>query len=175
VPVDPVTTATSSSMYATAPVRAPKQDYDGELFMELLVTQLRNQDPSASMDTSEIVSQTTSLAMMEALNTMSDLVQQVDLRQQESFALQMRSTAADLLGNQVSYLDDKGVEHTGTATAVSFHDSVPTVTIDGVTVDLDQVSAVTSTADGAPADPGTPAAPDAPDGTTSTPGSGDAA
>jgi flagellar basal-body rod modification protein FlgD len=170
VPVDPVSTATSS-MYATPPVRAPKQDYDGELFMELLVTQLRNQDPSASMDTSEIVSQTTSLAMMEALNTVRDLVEQVDLRQQEGFALQMRSAASDLLGNQVSYLDDKGVEHTGTATAVSYRDSVPTVTVDGVTVDLDQVSGVTRTSGGAPAGPATPAAA----GGSDTHGSGDAA
>lgn len=172
MPVDPVSTVTSTSMYATPPVRAPKQEYDGELFMELLVTQLRNQDPSASMDTSEIVSQTTSLAMMEAINTMRDLVTQADLRTQEAFALQMRSAAADLLGNQVSYLDDKGVEHTGTATAVSYHDEVPTVTVDGVTVDLDKVSAVTRTAGGGPAAPATPPASD---GATDTPASGDAA
>ncbi|PTU56393.1 flagellar hook capping protein [Sphaerisporangium cinnabarinum] len=124
-------------MYATKNTRAPKQEYDSELFLELLVTQLRNQDPSSSMDTGEIVSQTTSLAMMEALTRMSGLVE-------ESFALQMRQSAADLLGNQVSYLDADGVEHTGIATAVSYHDAVPTVTIGGVTVELDHVSAVTS-------------------------------
>jgi flagellar basal-body rod modification protein FlgD len=157
-------------MYVGAPVRAPKQEYDSELFLGLLVTQLRNQDPSASMDTSEIVSQTTSLAMMEALTTMSDLVEETNLRQQESFALQMRQAAADLLGNQVSYLDADGGEHTGTATAVSYADSVPTVTVDGVTVALDKVSGVTSTvgtdATGSPA---------ATDGAPDTPGSGDAA
>ncbi|GLY56150.1 MAG: flagellar hook capping FlgD N-terminal domain-containing protein [Cellulosimicrobium funkei] len=124
-------------MYATKNTRTPKQEYDSELFLGLLVTQLRNQDPSSSMDTGEIVSQTTSLAMMEALTRMTGLVE-------ESFALQMRQSAADLLGNTVSYLDADGVEHTGTATAVSYRDAVPTVTIGGVTVDLDHVSAVTS-------------------------------
>ncbi len=75
--------------------------------------------------------------MMEALTRMTGLVE-------ESFALQMRQSAADLLGNKVSYLDADGVEHTGTATAVSYRDAVPTVTIGGVSVDLDHVSAVTS-------------------------------
>ncbi|MCR1983501.1 flagellar hook capping protein [Cellulosimicrobium cellulans] len=137
MPVEPVSAPVPASMYATKNTRAPKQEYDSELFLELLVTQLRNQDPSSSMDTGEIVSQTTSLAMMEALTRMSGLVE-------ESFALQMRQSAADLLGNQVSYLDADGVEHTGIATAVSYHDAVPTVTIGGVTVELDHVSAVTS-------------------------------
>ncbi|OLT54263.1 hypothetical protein BJF88_10010 [Cellulosimicrobium sp. CUA-896] len=59
---------------------------------------------------------------------------------------------------------------------MSYRDAVPTVTVDGVTVDLDQVSGVTRTAGpGAPADPGSPAASDGATGTTSTPASGDAA
>ncbi|KAJ8140626.1 hypothetical protein OY671_006188, partial [Metschnikowia pulcherrima] len=137
VPVEPVSAPAPASMYATKNTRTPKQEYDSELFLGLLVTQSRNQDPSSSMDTGEIVSQTTSLAMMEALTRMTGLVE-------ESFALQMRQSAADLSGNTVSYLDADGVEHTGTATAVSYRDAVPTVTIGGVTVDLDHVSAVTS-------------------------------
>ena len=137
MPVEPVSAPAPASMYATKNTRTPKQEYDSELFLGLLVTQLRNQDPSSSMDTGEIVSQTTSLAMMEALTRMTELVE-------ESFALQMRQSAADLLGTTVSYLDADGVEHTGTATAVSYRDAVPTVTIGGVTVDLDHVSAVTS-------------------------------
>ncbi len=62
MPVEPVSAPAPASMYATKSVRAPKQEYDSELFLGLLVTQLRNQDPSSSMDTGEIVSQTTSLA-----------------------------------------------------------------------------------------------------------------
>ena len=137
MPVEPVSAPAPASMYATTNTRPPKQESDSEHDLGLRVTQRRNQDPASSMDTGEIVSQTTSLAMMEALTRMTGLVE-------ESFALQMRQSAADLLGNTVSYLDADGVEHTGTATAVSYRDAVPTVTIGGVTVDLDHVSAVTS-------------------------------
>ena len=50
--VDPVTgatsdTATVSGIYTTQPTRVPKQSLDSEVFMNLLVTQLRNQDPSS--------------------------------------------------------------------------------------------------------------------------------
>lgn len=152
MPFDPVSAASTpaasaaTSTYASTPVRKPKQEYDSELFLELLVTQLRNQDPSASMETSEIVSQTTSLAMMEALNTMAGLVEDLTVTQQESFSLQMRTAAADLIGREVSYLDDDGAAHTGTATSVSYLDAVPTVTVDGVAVDLDKISGVPDTA-----------------------------
>jgi flagellar basal-body rod modification protein FlgD len=147
VPVTPVTAPVSAPVGTPARTqteRAPKQEYDSELFLGLLVTQLRNQDPSSSMETSEIVAQTTSLAMMESLSAMRTLVETSALQAQEAFALQMRDAAATLLGKQVSYLDKDGVEHTGTATAVSYKDAVPTVTIDGVSVALDKVSAVNS-------------------------------
>jgi flagellar basal-body rod modification protein FlgD len=147
VPVTPVSPPPSASVDTparTQTTRGPKQEYDSELFLGLLVTQLRNQDPSSSMETSEIVAQTTSLAMMESLSAMRTLVETSTLQAQESFALQMRDNAAALLGKEVSYLDKDGVEHTGIATAVSYKDAVPTVTVGGVSVALDTISAVNS-------------------------------
>jgi len=128
---------------ARTPARQPKQEYDGELFLHLLVTQLRNQDPSAAMDTSELVAQTTSLAMMEALNTVADTTQ-------EAFGLQMRDAAAALIGRQVSWTDADGGERSGLATAVSFHDATPVVLVDGMPVRLDAVLAVTDAAEHPP-------------------------
>lgn len=139
MPVEPVSSPGVASMYANPATRAPKQEYDSELFLELLVTQLRNQDPSSSMETSEIVAQTTSLAMMEAMNTVSDTVE-------EAFGLQMRAVAAEMLGNEVSYTDAAGATRTGTATSVSYSGAVPTITVGGAQVPLDQVTGVTTQA-----------------------------
>ena len=47
-PIGPVS---STSITSTAPTRVPKQAMDSTVFMDLLVTQLRNQDPSSPMDT----------------------------------------------------------------------------------------------------------------------------
>jgi flagellar basal-body rod modification protein FlgD len=131
-------TTTGTSLWSTPATSAPKQTLDSEVFLSLLVTQLRSQDPSSPMDTNEMMAQTTQLASMEQLTALTSL-------QQEGFGLQMRTAAAALLGSEVSYLVD-GKAVTGTATAVNFSSSTPTITVDGVEVALDAVSGVRSAA-----------------------------
>ncbi len=118
--------------------RAPKQEMDSEVFMSLLVAQLRHQDPSSPMDTNQMISQTTELATMEKLTSM-------DATSTENFALQMRTSAAALIGQLVSWTDKEGSAHSGIATSVSFAEGIPQVTVGDQTVALDQVSGITST------------------------------
>ena len=130
-------TAAASGLYANTPTRVPKQTLDSEAFMSLLVTQLKNQDPSSPMDTNAMIGQTTQLAMMEQLTGMNKT-------SGENFALQMRVAASALIGQQVSYLNEEGAPVTGKASSVSFAGGVPTVTIGGVDVNLDSISGVTA-------------------------------
>ena len=136
--VDPISASSGgSSIYATDnTLGTPKQTMDADLFMKLLVTQLQNQDPSSPMDTNQMISQTTQLSMMQSLATLNST-------NTESFALSMRTNAAALIGQQVSYLDKNGDTQTGKATAVSFARSVPTVTVGGVSVSFASISALT--------------------------------
>lgn len=134
MPVDPVGAA-APSFQPGAAERAPKQSMDGEVFMSLLVSQLRNQDPSSPMDTNAMIAQTTQLAMMEKMNEVASLTE-------EGFFLGMRSAAADLIGREVNYLDNDGETLTGTATAVSYAGPVPIVTVDGEAIALDAISGV---------------------------------
>ncbi|CAM3314932.1 flagellar hook assembly protein FlgD [Occultella aeris] len=138
MPIPPIGAAAAAQEPVTP--AAPKQTLDSEVFLELLVTQLRNQDPSSPMDTTQMIAQTTQLASMEQLTSLARLTE-------ESFSLQMRSAAADLLGREVSYLDADGAAHTGIASAVSYADQVPTVTVGTEHVTLDAVSGVTATTD----------------------------
>ncbi|MCU1411756.1 MAG: flagellar hook capping protein [Rhodoglobus sp.] len=114
-----------------------KQKMDGEMFLQLLVAQLRAQDPSSPMDTNAMMTQTSQLASMEQLTTMSNLTQ-------ESFSLQMRMAASGLIGKEVSYTDADGKEQKGIATSVSFADSVPMVTVGDKSIRLDAISGVTT-------------------------------
>lgn len=132
------TTATTS-LYATTPTRTPKQSLDSEAFMNLLVTQLKSQDPGSPMDTNAMMTQTTQLASMEQLTALNSTIT-------ESFSLQMRMAASGLVGKQVSYTDSSGVAQTGIASSVSFAGSVPTVTIGSSTIALDAISGVASVA-----------------------------
>lgn len=127
----------AAGMYTTPTARTPKQTMDSEVFMSLLVTQLRNQDPSSPMDTNQMISQTTQLAMMEKMN---ELV----TTGQEDFSLQMRIAASAIVGNDVTYTDEKGETITGIASAVSFAGPVPQITVNGIEVALDAISGITS-------------------------------
>ena len=122
----------------SAPAPAgPTQTLDSEVFLQLLVAQMKNQDPSSPLDTNEMMAQTTQLAMMEQLTALADTFT-------ENFALSMRQTAAGLVGKQASYVDAEGVTHTGLVSKVSFENSVPLVTIGDTTVPLDAVSGITA-------------------------------
>jgi len=125
----------------------PKKDLDKQAFLNLLVTQLRNQDPSSPMDSSQLMAQTTQLTTMERLVEISDT-------SRESFALQMRMAAANLVGQQVSWTDADKVVRSGTVSGVSYAGGVPTVTVGDQTLALDAVSAIAAPA--APAAPHIP-------------------
>ncbi len=155
--------ATSIHSTATAAVNA-KKEMDSEVFLALLVAQLRNQDPTSPMDTTEMMAQSTQLASMEQLTALTDT-------SRESFALQMRVAASGMVGQEVSFVDAEGVTHTGIATSVSFAKEVPVVTVGEWTVPLDAVSMVRA-AGGAPA-PGTGTTPGTDDPGTDDPGSDD--
>ncbi|WP_461170004.1 flagellar hook assembly protein FlgD [Arthrobacter sp. Z1-15] len=151
-----------SGVQTAEAARNPKQTMDSEVFMHLLVTQLRNQDPSSPMDTNQMISQTTELAMMEQLTTMAGL-------DEENFSLQMRTSAAALIGRTVSYTGPNGVEVTGVATSVSFVNAVPTVTVGGKEIQLDWISGVVDSSAVPPAVPPAVPSPEVPRAPTPDP------
>jgi len=133
-------------------------EIDKEAFLKLLVAQLRNQDPTSPMDSSQLMQQSTQLTTMEKLVELSDL-------SRESFALQMRMASASLVGQQVTWFDEDGAQQVGVVDSVTYAGEVPTVSIGDAHLPLDAVASVTY--------PGGPVPPvDDPDGPTD--GSSDA-
>ncbi len=128
-----------SGQSVTTTPAAPSSTSAGTLgssdFMELLIAQLKNQDPSSPMDTTAMMTQTTQLSMMEALTALSDT-------SKSAFELQQRSTAAGYVGGTVSWLDPSGVSHTGLATGVTYSSSEPTLTVGDATVPLSSITSV---------------------------------
>ncbi|GAA3338386.1 hypothetical protein GCM10017714_09400 [Curtobacterium pusillum] len=143
MPIDGITGTVDQAAQAAALAAnqssSRSQTMDSDVFMKLLVTQLQNQDPSSPMDTNDMISQQTQLAMMEQITNQTTTAN-------ENFSLQMRIAAANLVGKQVSYTDaTSGQDVTGTATAVSYAASVPTVTVNGKEVNLDVISGISTT------------------------------
>lgn len=105
-------------------------------FLNLLVTQMRYQDPSAPMDSSQIMAQTSSLATVEQLTELTTT-------QREAFALQMRLSASGFVGQTVSWTDAATkAEMSGTVDSASFAGPVPVLVVGGTEVALDAVSLV---------------------------------
>jgi flagellar basal-body rod modification protein FlgD len=104
----------------TTTTSTASNELDKQAFLELFVAQLKYQDPSSPMDTSQMMAQTTQLATMESL-------EEIASTSREAFALQMRLTASDLVGKQVSYAN-----------------SVPLVMVGKEVISLDNVSLVTT-------------------------------
>lgn len=148
--VDSVASATTTaptSLYATPETSPPDQTMDTQDFMQLLIAQLQNQDPTQPMDSSEMVQQTTELGMMQELT-------QVQSDTDSSLALQMQTAAASLLGQTVLYTNSSGAPASGIATSVSFSGSTPTVTVGGQAIALSSILGVTQTSAGSSASTG---------------------
>lgn len=120
-------------------VRTPVQTMDANVFMTLLVAQMKNQNPSAPMDTNQMMSQTIQLSMMEKTTEMTT-------NSKEAFSLQMRSAAAQLVGHNVDYTLSDGTTGTGLAGSVSFAGTVPTVKVGTLSIPLDSISGITAPA-----------------------------
>lgn len=131
-------TAAGEAPQASA-VRTPSQTMDANVFMSLLVTQLKNQNPSAPMDTNQMMSQTLQLSMMEKMTELTT-------NSKEGFSLQMRTAAAQLIGHSVGYTLADGTTGTGVASSVSYAGSVPSVTIGDLSVPLDSITGLTAPA-----------------------------
>lgn len=126
-----------ANLFASAPTSKPMQAMNSEMFMKMLVIQLKNQDPTSPMDTNAMIGQTTQLAMMEKLTELSST-------SSEDFGLQMRTTAAALIGKTASYDGTDGEPVSGEVESVSFSGGMPTVIIGGKSVNLDAIISVSN-------------------------------
>lgn len=130
--------AVSGSYYTPQTTQTTAVDnstLDKDAFLQLLVASLKYQDPSEPMDTSELMAQTTQLASMEQLATITSL-------SQEAFALQQRGSATALVGKYVEYFDNDGRKITGLVDSVDLSTAVPTVRVGDHAVPLNLVNGV---------------------------------
>jgi flagellar basal-body rod modification protein FlgD len=108
---------------------------DKDLFLQLLVAQMRYQDPSNPTDSSEFLAQTAQFTALEKMQAVADQTQQL-------VALQTAFGAGGMVGQTVSYADAAGATLTGTVSGVRFDTNGPVLTIDGKDVPLGLVKSI---------------------------------
>ena len=132
------TTATGTST-STSTTQAITNSMGENSFLDLLITQMQNQDPTSPMDDTQFVSE---LAQFSSLEQMTQLNQQFgSLTQQNQNAL-----AVNYLGKVVTYQDpSQSTPSTGTVTAIDYINGTPMLTIGTASIDPSWVTAVTTT------------------------------
>ncbi len=128
----------SSVATNTATTQISKNGFDSETFLQLLVAQLKYQDPSNPTSSSEFMAQTATLAQVQSLNEIAD-------QNTQALTLQRSLSAGALVGHTVSYTDTDGATKTGTVTSVKISNDSSTeskAVVDGVDIALGRLSEV---------------------------------
>jgi flagellar basal-body rod modification protein FlgD len=112
-----------------------KTNMDKDTFLQLLVAQLKYQDPLNPTDSAEFLAQTaqfTSLEKMEA----------VAVQTAQSLSAQMSFGASSLVGRSVTYTDDTGEQMSGPVESVRFTAAGPLLSVGGAEIPLNNVVSV---------------------------------
>ena len=98
--------------------QADPQVMGKDMFLKLLVAQLKYQNPMEPVDSSQFMAQTAQFTMVEKLQAMAAQTEAL-------VAGEASQRAAGLLGRQVSYVDAEGAIQTGVVTGTRFGSDGP--------------------------------------------------
>jgi flagellar basal-body rod modification protein FlgD len=129
------TTATGTSTSTGSTGSTNGMMLDPQAFLQLLVAQLKYQDPSNPVDTSSFMNQTAMLSQVQTMNSMSSTMSAL-------VSAQQAQAATGLIGKHVTYLDTNGMRVDGVVSAANLLSSGATLQIDGATVALASVVGV---------------------------------
>lgn len=127
---------TPSTLYPASPDQLPqdpnkKTDYKME-FLKMFMTQLKNQDPTQPVDSTQMLAQQAQFASLEQMqNLNTNLV--------TLLAMQNVSQATNLIGKTVTGKDSTGASVSGTVIGISFAGGVSNLRVDiggGVTANV---------------------------------------
>ncbi len=128
--------AASSSKSTAAPKDATADKMGSDAFLNLLVAQLKYQDPTNPADSTQFLAQTAQFQMVEKLEQLTKMTTEMN-------QIQHAVQASALLGKQVSYTVD-GEEKTGVVTSTHLYTDGPTVRVNGKDVPLEVVQQIST-------------------------------
>jgi flagellar basal-body rod modification protein FlgD len=147
-----VSGATAATNTASTTVERKDQGSQKDMFLKLLVAQMKYQDPSNPASSSELMAQNATFTQVEKL-------EEIATQNASLLALQRSSSAGALVGRTVSYTDETGAKQTGLVTSVRLGNDTTEATamVGGVSVSMGRITEVASTAASSTPPSGTPA------------------
>ena len=150
---DAVSGATVATKTASTTVERKDQGSQKDMFLKLLVAQMKYQDPSNPASSSELMAQNATFTQVEKL-------EEIATQNASLLALQRSSSAGALVGRTVSYTDETGAKQSGLVTSVRLGTDTTEATamVGGVSVAMGRITEVASTAASTTPATGSPAA-----------------
>ncbi|SDI82179.1 flagellar basal-body rod modification protein FlgD [Frankineae bacterium MT45] len=108
-----------------------------DAFLQLLVAQLKYQDPSKPVDTSTFMNETATLSQVQTMQTLST-------NSQSTLNAQQVQAATSMVGHTISYTDSSGNLATGVVSAATISGTTPSLQVGKTTVALTSVQQVLS-------------------------------
>ena len=108
---------------------------DQQVFLELMVAQMRYQDPLNPTDSSEFMAQTAQFTALEKMQAVADQTAML-------LSTQLAFGASALIGQTVRWNDENGVEQTGTVQGTTYLSTGPVLSVDGKKVPMTDVLSV---------------------------------
>jgi flagellar basal-body rod modification protein FlgD len=102
-----ITDPTKKADGTTGTEASKKNDIDKDMFLKLLVTQLKYQDPLNPASPDEFLAQTAQFTTVEKLTQMAE-------ESTKNALGQRMTTASSMIGRSVTYAGESGVDNTGT-------------------------------------------------------------
>lgn len=123
---------------------------DKDMFLQLLVAQMKYQDPMNPTDSGEFLAQSAQFTALEKMQDVADQTAQL-------VSSQLAFGASGLVGRSVTWTDAAGIPQSGTVDGVTFGTDGPMLAVAGAQVALGQVQSVTAATSSptAPTGPGT--------------------
>ena len=133
---EPVGGVGGSPATYTATTAVDRSDQMGkDTFLKLLVAQMRYQDPSKPVDSSQMIAQTATFTQVEKL-------EEIAAQNASLVAMQRSLSAGALVGHTVSYTGEDGATVTGTVGSVKITGDEPSAVVDGVDVPMGRLTEV---------------------------------
>ena len=131
------TQSTGSTSGSGTTGTSPADAMNKDMFLKLMVAQLKNQDPMNPTDSSQFLAQTAQFTSLEKLDSVAQQTGQ-------ALTAQMAFGASSLVGRSVTYADADGVETAGKVDSVRFTSTGPLLGVGGAEVALASVVKVSS-------------------------------
>lgn len=138
MPVNAIEAAAPGLLTAGTASAAAGNQVDKDTFLQLLVAQLRYQDPMNPTDSSEFLAQSAQFTALEKMQAVAEQTSQL-------LAAQVAFGASSLIGRTVTYpTQDDSTLASGVVESVRFDTTGPVLVVDGTDVTVGSVRSVTS-------------------------------